>query len=165
LPFIIILKVSTTLSFRCLRFLAYGLFKATYFSKDESGIRIQEIIWKDKIRKTPLELEDADPLLPWPVPQELQDQFNVRDEVEIQWRQHNTDAFGWWRGFIESIDHRNRWIFVIFPQFPPENFWYRVKGNLNGEELTGPTGLVGGIRKVSKEESEQWAKLFTFKTD
>ncbi|KAL6055944.1 F-box domain-containing protein [Balamuthia mandrillaris] len=87
--------------------------------------------------------------------------FQIGDEVEIQWRMKPISPFGWWRGFVKSIDSES--ILVDFPQFTESNVWRTVTVARDGTERpNGQTrGFIGGIRKVTPHESLLWKQLFS----
>lgn len=93
--------------------------------------------------------------------------YKIKDEVEIQWRAHSHSFFGWWRGFVEKIHEEDDTITVYFPHFDKDSVWYNVRVNRDGKHRknliekgggVSERGMLGGIRKVTHDESLFWKK-------
>mmetsp|Transcript_29037 Transcript_29037/g.81232 ORF Transcript_29037/g.81232 Transcript_29037/m.81232 type:complete len:358 (-) Transcript_29037:195-1268(-) len=79
--------------------------------------------------------------------------------VEIQWKLNASSCYGWWRGFVETVEGDD--ITMKFPHFDPGGPWYRCKLSLRGVERPNlfagsGRGLVAGYRLITESEQLQY---------
>lgn len=89
------------------------------------------------------------------------DGLQVGEEVEVQWKGRKSHPFGWWFGCVQAICPDS--ITLAFKQYPPASVWRTVRAPLHpGKEtlVNGDCsfGFVGGVRRLSEEEKEEWRR-------
>lgn len=87
--------------------------------------------------------------------------LGVGEEVEVQWKGLRGHPFGWWLGVVNSV-YLDK-VVIAFQQYPSSSPWRQVSVPLCTKKEAPVSwdkryGFVGGIRKLSEEEREQWEK-------
>jgi hypothetical protein len=108
----------------------------------------------DRMKVVPLELRHHNPFCVYRREGPLEP-LAAGDEVEVQWRNNEDGAFGWWHGIVQSISE-DKIVELVFKHYPTTSPWHllRLPYGLQKPIPCKPSGWLGAIRKINAAEKE-----------